>query len=214
MSEKELLGKYLPAQSVETAFKWIKKYNVHLKITKSRTTKSGDYRPPIRYTNHRISVNHNLNKYAFLITFVHEMAHLMVWEKYNNKVLPHGKEWKDEYRNLMIFMMNTGSFPNDIHVVLQKSIINSKASSNGDLALTRVLRGYDINSNLHLEDIDENELFALENGKIFRKGTKRRTRYICLNMIDNKNYAVHPLAPIKRIEEKNGYYSFIDDKSN
>ena len=39
-------------------------------------------------------MNNNLNKYSFLITITHEIAHMMIWEKHQNKVDPHGEEWK------------------------------------------------------------------------------------------------------------------------
>ena len=212
MSEKKILQNYLPEESVEIIFQWIQEKKVHLTITKSRSTKSGDYRPPVSFPNHRISVNHNLNKYAFLITLVHELAHLSVWEKHKKSIKPHGKEWKEEFRYLMNIIINTGSFPVDIEQVLQKSIQNSKASSNSDLTLTRILKKYDnTNGVLHLEDLDENELFAMENGKIFRKGTKRRTRYICLNVNEYRNYSVHALAPVKRVKIEKGYYTIADN---
>ncbi|HAD34265.1 MAG TPA: hypothetical protein DCF44_07170 [Chitinophagaceae bacterium] len=41
-----------------------------------------------------MSVNGNLNSYHFLITLLHEIAHMLVWEQFRNRVKPHGLEWK------------------------------------------------------------------------------------------------------------------------
>ncbi len=201
MSEKEILKEYLPDNSVNQVMKWIVQKRVHLKITRGRSSKLGDYRPPVNYSNHRISINHNLNPYSFLITFVHELAHLNVWEKHQNTVLPHGIEWKTEYRKLMKVVMKNSVFPDDIQEVLTQSIINSKASSTADLQLSRVLKKYDKHSaGTHLEDLPENTTFQIENGRKFKKGAKRRTRYLCQNIMNNRQYLFHPLTPVKEVD--------------
>ncbi len=200
MKEKELLQKYLPEDSVNLVMNWIIKYGIHLKITKRRKTKLGDYRPPVANQNHRISINFNLNKYSFLITFVHELAHLIVWNKYKNTVPPHGKEWKSEYKKLMMITMEENIFPDDITEVLKSSIVNSKASSSSDLSLLRVLKKYDSNqTGITLEELAENSIFETESGKIFKKGLKRRTRYLCQNLHNRKLYLFHPLTRVKEV---------------
>ncbi|PKP15392.1 MAG: sprT domain-containing protein, partial [Bacteroidetes bacterium HGW-Bacteroidetes-23] len=77
----EVLLKYLPEHAVESVFELIKTNSVHLKIVNERVTRHGDYR---RHPSgkHHITVNANLNKYRFLITLVHEIAHLAAFEKY------------------------------------------------------------------------------------------------------------------------------------
>ena len=201
MKEKELLSKYLPAGSVDLVMDWIMENNVHLKITKKRNTKFGDYRPPnSKNPNHRVSINHNLNPYAFLITFVHEIAHLLVWKKHKNKVAPHGSEWKLVYRDLMSPILTQNIFPDDINNILIKSIVNSKASSSSDLKLSRILKKYDQGpTETHLEDLNENSYFQTLAGVIFIKGEKRRTRFLCTNTHNNKQYLFHPLTPVKEV---------------
>lgn len=201
MKEKEILKEYIPEKSVNQVMKWIVQKNVHLKITRNRSSKLGDYRPPVVYPNHRISINHNLNSFSFLITFVHELAHLNVWENYQNTVSPHGVEWKTEYRKLMKVVLKNNIFPDDIHEVLLQSIINSKASSSADLQLSRVLKKYDKHTTgTNLEDLPDDTIFQTENGSRFKKGAKRRTRYLCQNMNNNKQYLFHPLTPVKGID--------------
>jgi hypothetical protein len=197
MEYKEILKGYLPEKSVDTIFDWIVENKVHLKIAPKRKTKLGDYRPPIKYGNHRISINHDLNKYSFLITLVHEFAHLLVWEKHKSKVKAHGKEWKSTYRELMLNFTGKGVFPSDIEEPLMQSIVNSKASSSSEITLSRCLKKYDDQSHLpSLEELKENAVFAIEGGRKFIKGPKRRTRYKCQCLSDKKYYMVHALTPV------------------
>lgn len=197
MKGKEILTQYLPPASVDLVFEWIVQYKVHFKITKDRKTKLGDYRSPLPNANHRITVNHNLNRYAFLITTVHELAHLIVFEEYGRRVAPHGDEWKSEYSRRLSFFLTPEIFPEDILKVLKKSVSKIKASSTTDLALSRVLRNYDPPSDeLKLEDVETNTVFVIQDGKQFIKGERIRTRYKCQSMQNKKYYLFHPLTPI------------------
>ena len=99
---KAILQKYIPGKSVELIYEWLREHKIHLKISKKRSSKLGDYRSPHKGKGHLITVNHDLNPYAFLITLVHEIAHMLVWERYRNRVRAHGPEWKDTYRKLML----------------------------------------------------------------------------------------------------------------
>lgn len=200
MSEQEILAEYLPRKTVEQVYQWIVQHKIHLKISRKRNTKLGDYRPPFRNQNHRISINHDLNSYAFLITFVHELAHLRVFEKHKNKVLPHGKEWKEEYSSLMKLFLDNNTFPDDINQVLKKSIINSRASSTSDLALSRALMRYDKpTGHQNLETLESGTVFQAQNGRRFKKGEKIRTRYKCLNLENKRYYLFHPLTPVEQV---------------
>jgi len=197
MSEREILSQYLPEAAVEKVHKALVEHRIHLKITRGRKTKLGDYRPPTRYTNHRISINHDLNKYAFLITFVHELAHLIVFENHKNRVAPHGKEWKSTYKELMIDYLQPSIFPEEVLSVLKKSIQNSKASSTSDLKLSRVLQQYDTTNGFSkVEELPFESVFETQNGRKFRKGEKVRTRYKCRNLQNNRMYLFHPLTPV------------------
>lgn len=197
MNEKQILSAYLPSEAVDIVFNRIKSKNIHLKITRNRKSKFGDYRPPVYHENHRISINHDLNPYAFLITFIHEYAHLLVFETYKNRVSPHGKEWKKTYKYLMEEFLNLKIFPDDLSKVLVKSIRNSKASSASDLELSRVLQVYDTTvPQTKVEDLPANAIFKTSKGKKFMKGEKQRIRYKCKCLDNNKLYLFHPLTPI------------------
>ncbi len=194
---KEILEKYLPDNTASIVSEWISTFGVYLRITRSRSTKLGDYYPPIKYNYHRITINHDLNKYAFFITLVHEMAHLVVWEQYKNRVKPHGKEWKQEFKNLMDPFFELDVFPGDIKDALVRYLRNAKASTVSDIELSRVLRSYDINNRqILLENISDDSVFQLRNGRTFKKGEKLRKRYRCMCLNNKRIYLINPLVEV------------------
>src|ERR1051325_9211095 len=91
------LAAYLPEGAFENVVHYLHLYRVHLTVTKERKSILGDYRNAVNGKNHRITVNGNLNKYAFLITLLHELAHLLTYNQYGHRVVAHGKEWKTLY---------------------------------------------------------------------------------------------------------------------
>ena len=193
---KEVLLEYIPDESVLPVLDFLNTSNVQLKITKSRSTKLGDYRPQIRSKFHKISINHDLNKYHFLITLIHEFAHLNTWEKHNRKAKPHGIEWKQTFRELMDPYMNETIFPKDVLIVVQKFLKNPTSSS-VDTELTKKLREYDTGKNYFtLEELPDDSLFKIYNGTIFKKLERIRKRYKCKRMDNNRIYLISPIMEV------------------
>jgi len=202
--EKQLKA-YLPEGFESMVAELLLKYPVRFAIKAPRNTKLGDYRPPIgNEKHHRISVNGNLNSYSFLITTLHEFAHLETYMRYQNRVKPHGEEWKQTYRNLLWPAITSGLLPKIIENALMKSLSNTKASSCSDTQLSRVLRQFDqVQSDLlMLEELPKNATFAL-NGRHFRKGDLRRTRFLCEEIASRRNFLIHALANVQHIESNN-----------
>jgi SprT protein len=173
-------------------------HNVRLLITRNRKSKSGDYRAPFKHLGHRISINGSLNQYAFLIVFLHEVAHLEVWNKHHHKVLPHGKEWRNTFTLLALPMMNEKVFPKDILTELVPFFKHPPASSSGAHPLARVLRRYDENSEkiITLEEIPSGAQFKLSDGRIFVKELKQRTRFKCFCLNNKRYYLVSPVVEV------------------
>lgn len=137
------LESFLPKGAFEFVSQYLQTYKVHLTITRSRKTVLGDYKHAIANHNHRITINSDLNPYAFLITLLHELAHLLCYDTYKNKVAAHGKEWKKIYSTLLSTFIPLNIFPNDIQAALQQSIQNPAASSCREVELMKVLYKYD-----------------------------------------------------------------------
>ncbi|WP_051568370.1 SprT-like domain-containing protein [Crocinitomix catalasitica] len=191
---------FLPVATVDYIAKFIVEHDVHFTIAKKRKTKLGDYRQPFRGSSHKISVNGNLNKYAFLVTTVHEMAHLTTFVKFGNRVMPHGQEWKAEFKLCFDPVFELNILPEDVEMALQKYLRNAKASSCADEPLYRVLRRYDKKTKLLVEHLAFGATFQL-NGKIFVKGKKLRKRYECKEFNTSRMYRVLGLAEIDNIIE-------------
>jgi len=200
----EVLSKYIPASAVPICTGWIVKLNIHLRITKSRASKYGDYRPAHGTDAHIITVNHNLNQYSFLITFIHEVAHLICEKKYSRFVSPHGKEWKNEYAALLNFFLSKSIFPPDIASALRQYVKDPAASSCTDENLLRVLKSYDVKENekvTFLEELPHGSKFMLNSSKkVFVKGELMRKRFQCFEHSSRVEYRVSALAEVTHLE--------------
>lgn len=197
------LNSFLPVGTYDAVEEYLRIYKIHLTITQHRKSILGDYRHRTHFSNHRISVNGSLNKYAFLITLLHEIAHLLTFEKYSNKVMAHGNEWKTIYRSLLKQFVENRIFPSDIEKELLTSLKNPAASSCAEDDLIRVLRKYDVNTNGYklVEEIPPNSFFKLDDGKIFKKGEKQRKRFRCEEVRTGKVYLFSPVYEVEMIAQ-------------
>jgi SprT protein len=194
------LENYLPSGASEKLLEYLHRYKVHLTITRTRKSILGDYRHATGSDNHRISVNGNLNKYAFLITLIHEIGHLVTFQQYGNRVSSHGKEWKLAYRIVLEDFLYLKLFPPDLHRALLKSLHNLPASSCSDVNLTRVLKNYDVrDKTLLVEDIPEGALFKTADGKIFKRGRQIRKRIECAELRTGKLYLFSPVYEVEPV---------------
>lgn len=193
----EALSRFLPPGSLEQVKILITTWNFHLRITRKRHSKVGDYRPPVKGRIHRISLNHDLNPYAFLLTLIHEVAHLIVYEKYMRRVDPHGKEWKQVYQEVLHPFLEMDIFPPDI-VDAMKDFFHKRGHSNrSDLELNTVLRRYDPpNGTVILEELPLKSLFKLADGRLFIKGEQLRKRFRCQCLNNRRTYLVSPIMEV------------------
>ena len=197
----DVLQKYLPEHAVEPCFELIKSKNVHLKIVNERQTRHGDYRKA-QNGKHEITVNANLNKYRFLITLVHEIAHLVAFEKYGQLIKPHGDEWKITFQHLMIPFICPQIFPNQLLPLLARHFKNPKASSDTDATLSLALKQFDERdtSKNYIFEIPYGSIFKIKNNKIFKKIALRTKRYECLEIASGKLYLFNPNAEVEVLQ--------------
>lgn len=196
------LEKYIPKVYIPYVVDLMFSEKLTFRISKPRKTKAGDYRPPFKGESHRISVNGDLNPYAFLITTIHEFAHMTAHIKYGSQVKSHGVEWKDEFRRLLLPVLEIKELPKDIEGALLRSLNNLKASSCTDIHLSRALKKYNKVDKpvVLLEDLSNNAYFRLDK-KNFQRGVLRRTRYLCKDVNTGKNYLVSRLAEVEPLED-------------
>jgi SprT protein len=193
------LKSYLPENSFDQVAFFLQHYKVHLTVTKQRQSVLGDYRNAVNGKNHRISVNGSLNKFSFLITLLHELAHLLAFEKYGNRILAHGKEWKIIYGILLKDFISKKVFPADVETALNQSVQNPAASSCAEEGLMRVLRRYDENKNgiVLLEEIPHGAYFITRDGRVFKKGEQLRKRFRCTEKNTGLVYLISPVYEVK-----------------
>lgn len=203
MLEKEkILAKYIPLEAAPIIARWIDYFKCDFKVSRGRNTKFGDYRPPFNGKNHRISVNYNLNQYAFLVTTVHEFAHLLTWNEYQRKAKPHGSEWKANFQKMMRPFYEKNIFPDDLKAAIQSYLINPAASSCSDLSLFRALKKYDSDSaGVSVESLSLKAVFKLKDGRVFRKDELVRKRFKCLELNTKRVYLFSPLAEVYPLEQ-------------
>lgn len=203
MDQFALLAQYLPVQAAPVIARWVIDYDCQFVVARNRKTKLGDYRPPFRGKGHRISVNCSLNPYAFLVTTVHEFAHLLTWNIHQRKVKPHGAEWKANFKQLMTPFLSLQVLPDDVQQAIYLHLENPSASSCADLHLFRTLQRYDQTSTefIYVEDLASGSLFKTSNGRSFRKRDLLRKRYRCVEVKTGLIYLFNPLAEVLQVHE-------------
>lgn len=196
---RKVLSKYVPEAYIEYCVELLVAHPVQFRIAKPRKTKLGDFRAE-RDGLHKITVNGDLNPYSFLITTIHEFAHLVTYNEHGRQVKPHGTEWQLNYSKMLYPVVQQGDLPEDIADAIERSLINVKASSCTDQNLYRILLSYDAPQDglLRLEELEKDTVFEL-NGKAYRKGNLRRTRYVCTNTSNKRQYLISALAHVKKI---------------
>lgn len=201
--DKYSLAEYIPEAALNPLLEWFGQNEVQLKISRNRSTKLGDFRVARNGDFPRISVNYNLNSYAFLITLVHEMAHAEVWKnkKWFRRIKPHGNEWQITFSQLMQPFLNETIFPETLLPAVQKYFQKPKASSVSDPHLMRALKVFDAPSESpQLNDLVSGDHFVFRNVS-FEVIKKMRTRFQCRNLQNKRIYLIHGLADVEKLSD-------------
>ena len=194
------LQSYLPEGSFEPVLEYLHKFKIQLTITRSRSSVLGDYRHAHESKGHRISVNGDLNKFSFLITLLHEIAHLITYVKQSNRVQPHGAEWKANFGTILTVFVAKNIFPADVKAAVTSSINNQAASSCSDVKLLRVLKNYDLKKEeiYFVEQLPVGQLFEIKGNRVFEKGVQLRKRFKCREVATGKWYLFSPVSEVKK----------------
>lgn len=184
-----ILSRKMPEAAAPVIARWIIELKVRFIIKPPRKTKLGDFRPAYGNRLAQITVNGDLNPYNFLVTTVHEFAHLGCFLEYGNKVKPHGDEWKRHYARLLRPFMEMGIFPEDVHRALRYHISRPPASSCSCPELSRALAQHDREEAVFLADLKAGTVFDFQN-HTYRRLEKRRTRYVCQRLGDDKKFLI------------------------
>lgn len=195
----EILLKYIPDSAVNMVEDLLLKHPVHLKIVHQRLTKHGDFKK----TNNgsfQITVNNSLNTYHFLLTLIHEIAHLVTY-KQHKFVKPHGIEWKENFQHLMLPFLDPAIYPSEILPYLANYLKNPKASTGSDVKLMHALNQFDAMSGKNfIFELEHGSIFTFKN-KAYQKGKLRRTRFECVELDSKRKYLFNQNAEIEAIKD-------------
>ena len=192
------LSSFLTHETIKKINSWEEKFNVKVIVCSPSKSRLGVFIPK-RHDYHVVRINNNPNKYEFLITLIHEIAHASIWEKYGKRVNPHGDEWKEQYKKMMLPFLNPEFFPEDILRPLSNHIINPRASIVRDLELSMILKKYDKHKSTFISEINDGDEFYIDNGKRFVRIEKLRKNYQCKEISTGKLYRFSPLAEVNLI---------------
>lgn len=210
------LARYLPQVAVEPVFQFLTQtHQVKFRISTQRISKLGDYRWPTKgHEYHEISVNGNLNSYYFLRVLIHEMAHLLTWERYGSNIKPHGHEWQLEYARLLLSYCalpqlngTVSAFPEDVTLIIKSYVrhlpLKRALKDQLDQALRRYDTDYQEPQEPTLMSIPLGSCFMLKErpNRIFQSLEKRRTNVKCLST-DGRLYLVKGSARVVVVPPK------------
>lgn len=194
----EALKKHLPEAAVELVADLLYKHPVEIKIVKNRNTKHGDFKRS-NTGKLQITINNSLNQYQFLLTLIHELAHLVTF-KNHKRVKPHGPEWKRNFQHLMLPFLQPSVYPPELLSLLANYLKNPKASTGSDVNLSYGLKQYDEKSGKSfIFELQQESIFTFNN-RTFKKGIKRRTRYECLDLGNKKLYLFNQNAEVELVQ--------------
>lgn len=187
---ESILVQYIPAKALAYCLGLWQETPFNFKLRKARLSKVGDFTCR-RGSTPQITINRDLHPYLFLMTYVHEVAHLRVHTLHGFKAEAHGDEWKQTFQKLMEPIVNAEIFPEPLFSGIKKHMIWPKASSFSDAELTQLFRSVDDRAAeaILLSQLPEGSVFHLQ-GKWFKKGKLRRTRVLCSEVKTRRQYLV------------------------
>lgn len=190
----------LPAPAGDYVARVIRAHRCEVRLSRPRRTKLGDHRSPTRARpRHLITINDDLNPYAFLTTLLHELAHAATWERHHRRWLParpHGPEWQREFATLLRPVVEADILPADVRAALAGTMRGAAAASCSDRRLALALARYDPPRPgvVRVEDLAPGAIFRTDCGTVFRAGPIVRTRRQCFEWRSGAEYRVHCLA--------------------
>ena len=203
MPLKKQIEEFFPPDLRAYCLSFFKSYTFEFKIYRSRKSKLGDYRYLPLTNQHIITVNGDLNPFAFAITFLHEIAHLVTHLKHGRKVQPHGKHWKHEFSEILLPLLRSDELPDNLRLALLEYIANPKATSCSSEPLMKALREHDgHDGKIYLSEIREGETFRFQD-RLFRLDKPAiRTRVTCTDLGTKRKYLINKNALVQLVQKE------------
>lgn len=193
-----VLQRYLPEHTLPFLRKWFADYYIHIKITKNRNSKLGDYRQmPDR--SHQITLNSTLQPELFFFVLTHELAHLLAFQKFGYRIAPHGAEWKQTFREMLL--ESIGVYDLALQPIIRKFSRSPKANFMSSPELVRYFHIEDAEDpSVFLETLDVGQFFTYRNAT-YIINEKDKKKYICTQQPSGRKFFFKPLARVHKIEK-------------
>jgi SprT protein len=195
----------LPAETVDYVADLLGRQAIEVRLARPRRSRLGDHRGPGRGVSfHRITVNEDLNPYAFLTTLLHEIAHAFTWERHRrigHRIAPHGREWKDEFGLILRPVVAARVLPPVVEAALSRYLENPAARSCSDRGLVLALAEFDEqpSGRMRVEDLPDDAVFRIGEAAVFRAGPMVRSRRKCFRIPGGSEYRVHGLLLVEPV---------------
>lgn len=189
------LEKYLPQDTLKYLKIWFADYYIHIKITRNRNSKLGDYRK-LPDNSHEITINSTLVPQLFFFVLTHELAHLIAFEKYGRRISPHGNEWKETFRQMLLQSIDV--YEEDLKPVIIKFSKSPKANfmASPDLVKYFHIEKQD-DTLVFIEKLQKGDFFIYRNEKYILEGLIKKN-YLCMNLATGRKYSFKPLARVEK----------------
>ena len=195
----KVLEKFLPENALPYLKIWFGSYPCHLKITKNRNSKLGDYRK-LPDKSHQITVNGTLEPQLFFFVLTHELAHLIAFEKYGRRISPHGAEWKQTFREMLLESLTV--YAEDLRPIIQKFSKSPKANFMASPDLVNYFHvPKEDDEQTFIENLKKGELFEYKK-EIFVIEETTKKRYLCKNIKSSRKYYFRNLAQVKKLKSE------------
>ena len=190
------LEKYLPENTLPYLKKWFGDYSIHIKITKNRNSKLGDYRK-MPNKSHQITINSTLQPPLFFFVLTHELAHLLAFEIYGRKISAHGMEWKKTFQEMLL--ESASVYSEDLKPIILRFAKAPKAGFMSSPELVRYFRIENLEDELlYIEDLESGDHFLYRKQRYLLED-KRKKNYLCKNLDNEKQYVFRPLARVEKL---------------
>lgn len=193
------LKPHLPPELHSSVERLLGETPILVRVVKARKTKRGDHRLGESKTHSVITIDASGNAWQFVVTLLHEIAHAQVAHSSPSPAMPHGREWKAAFRNLLL--EHVGHFPAELRGPVLEYARNPLYSTNSHPRLAVALRRYDGDRGTIVSELAEGQAFSLDGKVVLMKGKLRRTWFLC-HSTDGRMFRVRAIARVHTIYDK------------
>ncbi|MDX1740573.1 MAG: SprT-like domain-containing protein [Rhodothermales bacterium] len=193
---------YLPPGAEPLVVRLLREVPTDVVPVEARESKHGDFTIERGKSYGRITVNVCGNRYRFLLTLLHELAHSRVAMQYRRRVRPHGPEWKNEFSRLLFRLLRYQILTPRLRRAVYLHALSPKSTDEYDTELQLALRRFDtLDKRLTVVELEEGTRFSLDGGLVLRRGKMLRRRIQCRTP-DGQVYTVLPAARVDTVFDR------------